>query len=121
MITLFFVISLIALVILIVFAFRKESEGLGYVAVFVGVTVLILGGSDAILWCNVSTGHIIAEKIAMYEEENEEIESSIENSIEDSVYSMKAKATAKFEKRAKGKKHKEKSKHEHELEYYGEW
>ena len=81
MITLFLVISLIALVILIVFAFRKESEGLGYVAVFVGVTVLILGGSDAILWCNVSTGHIIAEKIAMYEEENEEIESSIETAV----------------------------------------
>lgn len=52
---------------------------------------------------------------------HKEIESNIEKSIEDSVYSMKAKATAKFEKRAKGKKHKEKSKHEHELEYYGEW
>ena len=81
MITLFFVISLIATVILIVFAIRQDSEALSYVAACVGVVALIFGGRDALLWYKVSTGHIIAEKIAMYEEENEEIESSIETTV----------------------------------------
>ena len=81
MITLFFVISLIATVILIVFAIRQDSETLSYVAAYVGVVALFFGGCDAHLWYKVSTGHIIAEKIAMYEEENEEIESSIETTV----------------------------------------
>ena len=81
MITLFLVISLIALVILIVFAFRKESEGLRYVAIWVGVATLFFGACDAFLWFNIRTGHVIAEKIAMYEEENEKIESSIETAV----------------------------------------
>lgn len=81
MITLFFMICLVVMVILIVVAIRKESEGLRYVAIWVGVATLFFGACDAFLWFNIRTGHVIAEKIAMYEEENEKIESSIETAV----------------------------------------
>ena len=82
MTTLFFVICLVAMVILIVVAIRKESEGLRYVAIGVGVVALFFGSYALGLLNNVCTsGHIIAEKIKMYEEMNEEIESSIETAV----------------------------------------
>ena len=81
MITLFFMICLVVMVILIVVAIRKESEGLRYVAIWVGVATLFFGACGAFLWFNIRTGHVIAEKIAMYEEENEKIESSIETAV----------------------------------------
>lgn len=88
MITLLFVVLLLASIALGIIAHRIYNKGydgagftLGVIAAVLGAVSAILGIYTCYLWYDVSTGEAIEQMIAMYQEQNEEIESSIETTV----------------------------------------
>jgi len=84
MLSLIFLLLVAIVVVLIISGNRsKDGEGFFIIAFFVGAAALVTFG---FLYCTINTvgtGHMVEEKITIYEEENKNIEESITMLVEE--------------------------------------